>query len=217
MAFLAGLNDYLLKNYRHSTFEEACSSGFPYCLHLHGQRILQGSIAENGTYDIVVTATDGERVELPKISVKMLYPAERADNVQGLIRKDDAAQPEACEPILPAKPRHHIKNKTLFPLMREQQTLLVTLLEGEILEGVIQSFARYEITLALKDGEQVVVLRHAILDMRNTEGRCFLKSSQQTLRDWTASELYIVPLHRSQLRPGLKKVKIKRRKKVIIR
>jgi hypothetical protein len=63
----------------------------------------------------------------------------------------------------------------------------------------------------------VVILRHSLLDVRDTQGCCFLKSSQQTLRDWTKSKLYIDPRPRSQLRPGLKKTKIKRRQKIIIR
>lgn len=217
MAFLAGLNDYLLKNYRHSTFEEAASSGALYCLHLHGNTTVQGAVAENMPYDVVVSAVDGTRHELPKTSVKMLYPAELGERVQAHLKIDEDTQTRNLEPIVAPKLRHFIKNKSLFPLMRTQEVLLITLLEGEILRGILHSFSRYEITLALKDGTQVIILRHAILDVRNKQGRCFLKSSQQTLRDWTTSELYIDPRPRSQLRPGLKKTKIKRRKKVIIR
>ena len=101
--------------------------------------------------------------------------------------------------------------------MREQTPLTITLLEGEILQGSIQLFSRYEITLALQGGEQVVILRHAVHDIRNVQGCSFLKSAQQSLRDWTNSKLYIDPIPRSQLRPGLKKSKIKRRQKIIIR
>lgn len=217
MAFLAGLNDYLLKNYRHSTFEEAAASGAPCCLHLHGHAIVQGSIAANDTYDITVTAHDGARHEVPKTRIKLLYPAEFADRVQAQIKIDADVEARQLEPIITVKQRYFVKNKTIYTLMRTQEVLLVTLLEGEVLKGLIYSFSRYEITLALKDGTRAVILRHAILDIRNKQGRCYLKSSQQTLRDWTKSELYIDPRPRSELRPGLKKVKIKRRKKVIIR
>ncbi len=217
MAFLAGLNDYLLKNYRHSTWEEGAATGALYSLHVHDHTTLQGTIAENSAYDVVVAAVDGVRHELPKTRIKMLYPAEFADRVQAQVKIDPEVAARQLEPIVPIKQRHFIKNKTLFPLMRTQEVLLITLLGGEVLKGLIHSFSRYEITLALKDGTQVVILRHAILDIRNKPGRCFLKSSQQTLRDWTKSELYIDLRPRSQLRPGLKKVKIKRRKKVIIR
>lgn len=217
MAFLAGLNDYLLKNYRHSTFEEAAASGAPCCLHLHGHAIVQGSIAANDTYDVTVTAHDGARHEVPKTRIKMLYPAEFADRVQAQIKIDADVEARQLEPIITVKQRYFVKNKTIYTLMRTQEVLLVSLLEGEVLKGLIHAFSRYEITLALKDGTRVVMLRHAILDIRDKPGRCYLKSSQQALRDWTKSELYIDPRPRSELRPGLKKVKIKRRKKVIIR
>ena len=217
MAFLAGLNDYLINKYPNATLDEAVVSQGLYCLHLHGGTIVQGSITANTTYDIEVTTPEGNRRELPKIQIKMLYPAEYAHRVQAHITIDEALQSQGLDPIVAVRQRNFIKNKTLFVLMREQEALSFTLLEGEILQGCIQSFSRYEITLSLNDQETVVVLRHAILDVRNKQGSCFLKASQQTLRDWTKSSLYIDPRPRSELRPGLKKSKIKRRRKVIIR
>lgn len=217
MAFLAGLNDYLIKNYPSATLDGAVASQGRYCLHLHGGTIMQGSVTTNTTYDIEVTTPEGNRRVLPKIQIKMLYPAEYADRVQAHITIDEALQSRGLAPIVAVGQRHFIKNKTLFVLMREQEELWLTLLEGEILQGRIQSFSRYEITLSINEQETVVVLRHAILDVRNKQGSCFLKVSQQSLRDWTRSSLYIDPRPRSQLRPGLKKSKIKRRRKVIIR
>ena len=217
MAFLAGLNDYLIKKYPNSALDEAVASQEPYCLHLHGGTTMQGSITANTTYDIEVTSPDGNRRKLPKIQIKILYPAEYAQPVQAHITIDEALQAQGLDPIVAVKQRNFIKNKTLFVLMREQEALSFTLLEGEILQGCIQSFSRYEITLSINEQETVVVFRHAIFDVRNKQGCCFLKASQQTLRDWTKSSLYIDPRPRSQLRPGLKKSKIKRRRKVIIR
>jgi sRNA-binding regulator protein Hfq len=217
MAFLAGLNDYLIKSYPNSALDEAVASQGLYCLHLHGGTSIQGNITANATYDIEITTPDGDRRDLPKIQIKMLYPAEYAQPVQAHITIDEALQTQGLGPIVAVKQRNFIKNKTLFVLMREQEEVSCTLLEGEILQGCIHSFSRYEITLRITEQETVVVLRHAILDIRNKQDRCFLKASQQTLRDWIKSSLYIDPRPRSQLRPGLKKSKIKRRRKVIIR
>lgn len=217
MAFLAGLNDYRIKNYPNSAIDEAVASQGLYCLHLHGGTSMQGSITANTTYDIEVTTPDGNKRDLPKIQIKLFYADEYAQPVRKHITIDEALQSRGLAPIAAIKQRNFIKNKTLFVLMREQEALSFTLLEGEILQGCIQSFSRYEITLRINEQATVVVLRHAILDVRNKQDRCFLKSSQQTLRDWTKSALYIDPRPRSQLRPGLKKSKIKRRRKVIIR
>jgi len=217
MAFLAGLNEYLAQHYAHSIFEEAAGQKVLYCLHLHEHRLLLAAIAENKTYDIIVTTPDGAQQELQKTLVKMLYPIKNNTEIQEQITLDESVQSLGLNPIISARQRNHIKNKNLFPLMREQEPLIITLLEGEILRGCIHSFSQYEIMLTLQNQEQVVILRHAVLDIRNIQKCCFLKSSQQTLRDWTKSGLYIDPIPRSQLRPGLKKTKIKRRQKIIIR
>lgn len=217
MAFLAGLSDFLAKNYGHSTFEEAARLEALYCLHLHGHTTLQAAIIASETYDITITVPDGSQQELPKIRIKMLYTAELTDRIQSQIILDEPVRSLGLGPITTARQRNFIKNKSLFTLMREQEPLAITLLEGEILRGTIHSFSRYEIVLALQGGEQVVILRHAVHDIHNVQGCSFLKASQQSLREWTKSKLYIDPIPRSQLRPGLKKTKIKRRQKIIIR
>jgi sRNA-binding regulator protein Hfq len=217
MAFLAGLSDFLAKNYAHSTFEEAAHLEALYCLHLHGHTTLQAALIADKTYDITITAPDGSQQELPKITIKMLHPAELTDRVLPQITLDESVRSLGLGPITVARQRNFIKNKSLYTLMREQEPLVVTLLEGEILRGSIHSFSRYEIVLALQGGEQVVILRHAVHDIRNNQECSFLKASQQSLRHWTKSKLYIDPIPRSQLRPGLKKTKIKRRQKIIIR
>ena len=123
MAFLAGLNDYLIKNYPNSAIDEAVASQGLYCLHLHGGTTMQGNITANTTYDIEVTTPDGNRRELPKIQIKMLYPAEYAQPVQAHITIDEALQTQGLDPIVAVKQRNFIKNKTLFVLMREQEAL----------------------------------------------------------------------------------------------
>ncbi len=68
MAFLAGLNDYLIKKYPNSALDEAVASQEPYCLHLHGGTIVQGSITANTTYDIEVTTSGRKQAETAKNS-----------------------------------------------------------------------------------------------------------------------------------------------------
>jgi RNA chaperone Hfq len=217
MAFLAGLNDYLKENDGRSTFDEAAGTAALYGLHLHGGTILQAQIAANKNYDIIAVTPDGEQRELQKIQIKLLHPAGNTDTIKSRISVDELIRSQGLIPIVSARLRNHIKNKSLFVLLREQEPVTVTLIEGEVLQGIIQSFSRYEITLVLQGQEQVIILRHAVLDIQDRQGCCFLKTSQQKLRDWTKSKLYVDPRPRSQLRPGLKKTKIKRRQKIIIR
>jgi hypothetical protein len=93
-----------------------------------------------------------------------------------LIKTDAKAQAAPLDPIISPKDRHHVKNKTLFPLMQQRVVLLITLLEREIIKGLVQGFSRYDLTISLKGGVPVVLLRHAILDVRDKKGRCYLKT-----------------------------------------
>ena len=67
MAFLAGLSDYLSKNYDHSTIESAKEQATPYSLYLHGHSVLQATISDNRTYDILTVSPEGTQRELQKI------------------------------------------------------------------------------------------------------------------------------------------------------
>ena len=75
--------------------------------------------------------------------------------------------------------------------MKEKQVVFFTLLEGEIIRGIIADFSRFDITVNLKGGIPVTVLRHSIYDVENKEGRSFLKSFQEKYRDWEKSELFV--------------------------
>ena len=75
--------------------------------------------------------------------------------------------------------------------MKEKEVVLFTLLEGDVLRGIIADFSRYDVTVHLKGGLPVTILRHSIYDVRNKRGRCFLKAFQQEHRDWEKSRLYV--------------------------
>ena len=75
--------------------------------------------------------------------------------------------------------------------MKEKQVVFFTLLEGEVIRGVVADFSRYDITVNLKGGVPLTFLRHSLYDVRNKKGRCFLKSFQEKQRDWQKSDLYV--------------------------
>ena len=120
--------------------------------------------AANLIHDLQVDVGGEVPEDLPKLHVKLLYPAAR----------------------------HHVKNKSLFVLMQDREVVFFTLLEGEVIRGVISAFSRYDITVNLKGGLPVVLLRHSIYDLRDKQGRYYLKSFQDIHRDWQKSE-YFVP------------------------
>ncbi|MCF8144134.1 MAG: hypothetical protein K9N21_09465 [Deltaproteobacteria bacterium] len=191
MGFLSGLQEYLDANYHISVFDHAFESKETYEFHLHGHRIFRGTVSENLKYDLGLRTAETEEMHLPKTDVKLVYPAASSDAVRPLLKVDRKVQDLQLEPIIPTRKRYHIKNKSLFPLMKERKVVFFTLMEGEIVKGLITGFTRYEISVSLKGGIPVVILRHAVYDLRDKKGRCFLKSFQETHRDWEKSHLYV--------------------------
>jgi len=191
MGYLDGLQAYLSQNYHRSAFDEALSSKTPLKLHLHGHRTLRATVIENLTYDIKVrTPEPGEEV-IPKIEIKCLYPNDLSEAAGLDIKLDKKIEALDLEPLPAPKDRSHIKNKSLFPLMREKKVLFFTLREGEILRGIVTDFNRYEIILHMKGGLPITILRHGVYDLRDKQGRCYLKSFQETRKDWEKSPLFI--------------------------
>jgi len=194
MGFLSGLQEYLDDNYSNSIFDQAFESKEPYEFHLYGHRIVKATLIENLKYDLnigPVEITPLVATHLPKTDVKLVYPAALSDTVRPLLKADPKVRDLGLEPIIPARKRHHIKNKSLYPLMKERQVAFFTLMEGEVVKGLITGFTRYEITVSLKGGTPVAILRHAVYDLRDKKGRCFLKSFQETHRDWEKSDLFV--------------------------
>jgi len=191
MGYLSGLQEYLDEGYNNSIFNQAWESKKLWEFHMHSRRIITARVLENLTYDLKLNIKGmGEEI-IQKTQVKLLYPVEQAESVRGLIKADKKVGGLGLEPIISPRGRHHIKNKSLFPLMKEKQVVFFTLLEGEIIRGIIAGFSRYEITINLKGSLPVTILRHSVYDLRNKKKRCFLKSFQEDQRDWEKSPLFI--------------------------
>lgn len=191
MGKLEGLESYLKENYEASIFDRAVESSGVRVLHLHNHRVVTTSITENLKYDIITENDEKKQEVVPKIHIKFLYTADLSSRITASIKTDEKIKRLALEPILAPGKRFHVKNKSLYPLMREKRVVFVTLLEGEIIKGIIVDFSRYEITLNLKGGTPMTILRHGIYDLRDKKGRCFLKTFQETHKDWTKSPFYL--------------------------
>ena len=186
-----GLREYLDKNYQTSVFDQAFESGDAWEFHLHGHRIVKAKVLKNLKYDLKLATDETEEEHCPKTDVKLVYPAACSEAVRPLLKIDQKVRDLKLEPIISPQIRHHIKNKSLFPLVKERRVMFFTLMEGEVVKGLITDFTRYEITVSLKGGVPVTILRHAVVDLRDKKGRSFLKSFQETHRDWEKSDLFV--------------------------
>ena len=191
MAHLQGLQEYLDNSYNISVFDQALSSKQPWELHLHNHRIIKAEVTENLKYDVKVKIEGKGEELLPKVNIKMAYPGDLSESVIPLLKTDKKVMDLGLEPILAPAKRNHVKNKSLFPLIKERKVVFFTLLEGEIIKGIITDFSRYEITVNLKGGVPITIMRHSIYNLLDKKGRCFLKSFQDKYRDWEKSEFFV--------------------------
>ena len=187
---LIGLREYLDENYSLSVFGTLFESGRKAVFHLHGHRVGTAMVKELERYDITLETDDLKKEKLPKHNIKMVYEESLSPVVPPLIKTDMAVKSKNYEPIISGAHRNHIKNKTLFPLMKDRTALFFTLLEGEIIKGIILGFSRYEITVGMKGGVPVTILRHAVYDLRNKKKRCYLKKVQHIKREWKKTPYY---------------------------
>jgi len=192
MGYLRGLSTYLNQNYRRDLFTEFKENNSFLEFHLAGHKKKLAYIAANKRYDLVLKEVSSKLITIPKVHVKFFYPSELAEKVNPLIKIDEQVRGRNLQPIFNPTRRFHIKNKNLYPLMILKTPISITLLEGEVLEGLITEFTMYEIFLELSPGVEIVVLRHAIFNALDKEtNRSLLKKFQDTAKDWKKTPLWV--------------------------
>lgn len=174
---LTGLNDYLKAHQRDSVFAREAGRDTSWCLFLHGDQRKKGKIKSDETYEIDFLTRGDEVERIHKVNVKLLCDASREEEVCKRMRSEASLKTSPQGPHFGPRYRHHIKNKTLYPLMNRKEVLFFTTLEGEVLRGVVTGFSRFEISLHMKGGVPVVILRHAVFDVRDKKGQSFLKAA----------------------------------------
>ena len=190
---LNGLDEYLAIQDSHSVFDDALASGNPWNFHVHPGRIITARLTAVETYDVIVAAQEGETETLRKHDIHFLYPAAEAAGIAKLVKPDPAVAGLGLIPTAFHRDRQFVKNKTLFPLMEERTVVFVTLRDGSVIRGLITGFSRYDIHVSMKGGVSLTLLRHSLHDIRDKDGRCYLKSVQAQHKDWKKSSVFITP------------------------
>jgi len=174
---LAGLDDYLRAHQKDSIFAQEAGRGTSWCLFLHGNERKVGKIQSDQTYEIDLLTQEGVVEKIHKVKVKILCEASREQEVVALLKTDETLKAAPEGPHFGPRYRHHIKNKTLYPLMNRREVLFFTMLEGELLRGIVAGFSRFEISLHMKGGVPAVLLRHAVFDVRDKKGQSYSKEA----------------------------------------
>lgn len=188
------LKSYMDAHYDGSIFDELQKNGEEWVFHVHGHKTVVGTVAMNNKYDVVVEMKNKEqRLPITKHYIKFLYSTEHKEDLKKKIKLNRKVKKEELGPILNPRKRNHIKNKTIFPLMKERKVLDFTSLEGDIVSGIIGGFSRYEITVLGRGGVPIVFLRHAVKDVRDKRNKCYLKQSVEEKKVIVRKKRTIVP------------------------
>lgn len=155
----------------HSCLENAAESGEPLVLGVHGQRRVKGQIKEVTAYEVIVATEDGEDERLHKLELKYAYAPTAWKRVRKVLKKDSAVAKAERQPIKRPQDRYSCSDKRLFRYLDQKTPVEVCLLEGELLQGTIAWFGRFEFGLAIKGDETVTIFRHALHRMSHVSGK----------------------------------------------
>ena len=148
----------------HSILEEARTSGQPVSLGLLGNQLVSGKILELDRYELRFQPQKGEEVTIHKLQVKYGMLTERGHLLRGAV-KAPSRRVDAT-PILRPQDRYGISDDRLFGYREEAAKVLVRTVEDETIRGMVSWMGKWEFGVHQRNGSEIVVMRHAVADMR---------------------------------------------------
>lgn len=116
-------------------------------------------------YQAILKAEDGTQVEAHKLSLKYAYDTDAWKKVRKALKKDKRLASKGLAPAKQPQDRYTCSDKRLFGYVDSGAEVQATLVDGDVLRGVVQWFSRYEFGLMIKGDVEVTVFRHALHDL----------------------------------------------------
>jgi hypothetical protein len=174
---------YKKDNYTSFALDSACQAGTQIHLRLHGDEDLLGKIIAINPYDLLFELVGGEQRQIIKLHIKYFYLPEHVGQVKKFIKKDESIVQKGFQPIQPCVMRNHVKNKVLYPLQKNKEVLFFSTLDGDLIRGIVGGFNRYEILILMKGGTPLHLLRHAIFNVCDKDGKnSYLKPKKLSVK-----------------------------------
>jgi sRNA-binding regulator protein Hfq len=124
-----------------------------------------GRILSVEPYLVRLGPEEGEVEEVHKLQVKAAFRPDAYKRLRKAMRFDKAVEAAPTGPIARPQDRYNCSDKRLFRYLDSVAPVRVTLLEGEQLIGTVTWFSRFEFGLGLKGEAEVVIFRHALVDL----------------------------------------------------
>lgn len=130
-----------------------------------GENAAAFEVVSVDAYQANLTAEDGTAVEAHKLSLKYGYAPDAWKKVRKALKKDKRLAAKELVPAKQPQDRYTCSDKRLFGYVDSGSEVQATLVDGDILKGVVQWFSRYEFGLLVKGDVEVTVFRHALHDL----------------------------------------------------
>ena len=157
------LASHLALNADRSCLVDAHKEGRAWRFSLLGQRQVTARVVELDQYEVSLHAAGAEEPEaIHKLQFKLAWRPEQDKQVRRGFRTDKALRASPRDPASRPQDRYGCSNRRLFGWMEAETPISVTTLEGDIVQGAVSWFGRYEFGITVKGKAEVVVFRHAL-------------------------------------------------------
>ncbi len=138
---------------------------------LFGQKTRPLVFLRNDKYEVEVRDADSPDATpelIHKTAVKYAFLATDYKAVRKHLEYDKELRAQSSEPRLRPQDRYACSNRKIGTWWDAKTPVRLSTVEGEVFTGEIAWFAQFEIGLKTRAGVEVVVLRHALADARDT-------------------------------------------------
>lgn len=161
------IEEHILANRERAILEETQASGKELTLGLHGHRSLRVRIREVERYEIVaIDVESGAEQRIHKLQIKYAYAPDDHKKVRKAMDYDKARRDVQIEPIARPQDRYACSDRRLGLALDRKLHVTAVTLEGECFTGEIAWVGRYEFGLRTRSGGEVVIFRHALVELR---------------------------------------------------
>ena len=148
-----------------SVLDEAASDGRVWTWALFGGRKVEGKLTAITPYNVTLVPTEGAPEELHKLAFKFGHAPDDFKRLRKIQLCNKALREAPKAPAERPQERYTCSDKRFFKYVDSGAVVRATLLEGEVIEGSVAWFSRYEFALSIKGHATIVVFRHALNDL----------------------------------------------------
>ncbi len=146
-----------------SVLADALKDGRAWRFALHGRRVVNARVTGLDRYEArLLHEGSGDEQVVHKLQFKLAWRPEEDKLARKGFRWDSQLRGAPREPVLRPQDRFGCSNRRLFDWLEAKTRVGLTTLEGEVVQGTVAWFSRYEVGVSVRGKAEVVCFRHAL-------------------------------------------------------